>query len=77
MAQRRLARSACHRVKVRGETIRRRWRKWPLGSSRGQREQGRPVRPGRPRSWDVALEDGDLMAQDEDLGAFGMVGAGE
>jgi hypothetical protein len=43
----------------------------------GQRRQDRPVAPRRPRGSDMALEYGDLVAQDEDLGVFGAVGAGE
>ena len=43
----------------------------------GQRGQDRPVGPRQPRRPDVALEHGDLMAQDEDLGVFSPVGPGE
>jgi hypothetical protein len=39
--------------------------------------QDRPVSPGQPRCADLALEHGDLMTQDEDLGVFGAVGSGE
>ncbi len=43
----------------------------------GQRGQDRPVSPAQPRSFGLTLEDGDLVAQDEDLGVLGAVGAGE
>ena len=49
----------------------------PAGQSPGQRGQDRPVGPGQPRPFDLALEDGNLVAQDEDLGVLGAVGAGE
>jgi hypothetical protein len=49
----------------------------PTGQKPGQRGQDRPVRPGQPRRPDLALEHGDLVAQEEDLGIFGPVGAGE
>lgn len=41
-----------------------------------QRGQDRPVRPRQSRCLDLALERGDLMAQDEDLGILGAVGTG-
>ena len=47
------------------------------GQQPGQRGQDRPVSPRQPRCLDLALEHGDLMAQDEDLGVLGTVGAGE
>ena len=47
------------------------------GQQPGQRGQDRPVGPGQPRCPDLALEHGDLVAQDEDLGVLGAVGAGE
>ena len=47
------------------------------GQQPGQRGQDRPVRPGQPRGPDLALEHGDLVAQEEDLGVLGPVGAGE
>ena len=43
----------------------------------GQRGQDRPVGPRQPRDLDLALEHGDLMAQDQDLGVLGPVGPGE
>ena len=36
-----------------------------------------PGRPGQPRCPDLALEHGDLVPQEEDLGILGPVGAGE
>jgi hypothetical protein len=36
-----------------------------------QRGQERPVSPGQPRRSSLALENGDLVAQDKDLGLFG------
>jgi len=47
------------------------------GQEPGQRSQDRPVGPGQPRCLCLALEHGDLVAQDEDLGVFGVVGAGK
>jgi hypothetical protein len=47
------------------------------GQQPGRRDQDRTVRPGQPRGLDLALEDGDLMTQEEDLGVLGAVGAGE
>jgi hypothetical protein len=49
----------------------------PAGPQPGQRGQDRPVGPGQPRPFDLALQDGNLVAQDEDLGVLGAVGAGE
>jgi hypothetical protein len=46
---------------------------WELG----QRGQDRPVSPRQPRHPGIALEHGDLVAQDEDLGVLSPVGAGE
>jgi len=57
--------------------IRRNWRRCPLGSNPGQRGQDRPVGPREPRCPGLALEHGDLVAQDEDLGVLGAVGPGE
>jgi hypothetical protein len=45
------------------------------GQQPGQRGHDRLVGPGRPWGLDLALEDGDLMAQYEDLGVLGAVGA--
>jgi hypothetical protein len=42
-----------------------------------QRSQDRPVSPRQAGSLDLALEDGDLMTQDQDLGVLGTVGPGE
>src|SRR5271169_484045 len=47
------------------------------GQQPGQRRQDRPVGPGQSRCPDLALEYGDLVAQEEDLGVFGAVEAGE
>ena len=47
------------------------------GQQPGQRGQDRPVSPRQPRCQGMALEDGDLMAQDGDLGVLGTVGPGE
>jgi hypothetical protein len=49
----------------------------PAGQQSGQRGQDRPVSPRQFRCLDLALENGDLVAQDEDLGVLGAVGAGE
>ena len=46
-----------------GETIRRRWRRCPPGSSRGQRGQDRRVGPGQRRCPGLSLEHGDLVAR--------------
>jgi len=42
-----------------------------------QRRQDRPVSPRQARSLDLTLQHGNLMAQDEDLGVLGTVGACE
>ena len=42
-----------------------------------QRGQDRPVGPGQPRGLDLALEHDHLLAQYQDLGVLGTVGAGE
>ena len=47
------------------------------GQQPGQRGQDRPVGPGQPRSLDLALENGDLVPQDQDLGVLGVIGPGE
>ena len=47
------------------------------GQQPGQRGQDRPVSPGQPRCSSMALENGELVAQDEDLRVLGAVGAGE
>jgi hypothetical protein len=47
------------------------------GQQPGERGQYRPISPGQPRGFDLALEHGDLMAQDQDLGILGTVGAGK
>jgi hypothetical protein len=47
------------------------------GQHPGQRSHDRPVGPGQPRCPDVALEHGDLVAQEEDLGILDAAGAGE
>jgi hypothetical protein len=43
----------------------------------GQRGQHRPAGPRQPRGLDLALEHGDLMAQDQDPGVLGAAGPGE
>ena len=43
----------------------------------GQRGQDRPIGPGQLRRPGLALEHGDLVAQDEDLGVLGTVGPGK
>jgi hypothetical protein len=47
------------------------------GQQPGQRDQDRPVSPRQPRRLDLALEHGELVAQEQDLGVLGAVGAGE
>jgi hypothetical protein len=47
------------------------------GQRPGRRGQGRSVGPRQPRRLDLALEHGDLVAQDKDLGVLGAVGPGE
>jgi hypothetical protein len=47
------------------------------GQQPGQRGQHRPVGPRQPRVLDLALEHGQLMAQDEDFGVLGAVRPGE
>jgi hypothetical protein len=47
------------------------------GQQPGQRGQHRAVCPGQPRGLDLPLEHGDLVAQDQDLGVLGTVGAGK
>ncbi len=47
------------------------------GQQPGQRGQDRRVSLGQPRFLHLAPEDGSLVAQDEDLGILGAVGAGE
>jgi hypothetical protein len=43
----------------------------------GQRGHHRPVGPRQPRGHDLALQHGDLVAQDEDLGVLGPVRPGQ
>jgi hypothetical protein len=43
----------------------------------GQRGQDRLIGPGQLRRPGLALEHGDLVAQDEDLGVLGTIGPGE
>jgi hypothetical protein len=43
------------------------------GQQPGQRGQDRSIGPGQSRSSNLALEHGDLMPQDQDLGVFGAV----
>jgi hypothetical protein len=47
------------------------------GQQAGRRGHDCPVGPGQPWGLDLALEHGDLMAHDEDLGVLGAVGAGQ
>jgi hypothetical protein len=47
------------------------------GQQPGQRGQDGAVGPGQLRRSALALEYGDLVAQEEDLGVLGPVGAGE
>ena len=47
------------------------------GQQPGQPSQDRPVSPGQPRCSSMTLENGDLVAQDEDLGVLGTIGPGE
>jgi hypothetical protein len=64
--------SACQRSTVRGETIRRGW--LPLaGDQPGQRGQDGAAGPGGFWVFGVALEHGDLVAQDQNLGVFGQL----
>ena len=46
------------------------------GQQPGQRGQDRPVSPRQPRFLHLALEDGNLVAQDEDPGILGTVRTG-
>jgi hypothetical protein len=57
--------------------IRRRRRRWPLGSSRASAAQDRAIGPGQLRRPGLALEHGELVAQQEDLGVLGPVGTGK
>ena len=47
------------------------------GQQAGQRGQDRPVGAGQPRHLHLALKDGNLVAQGEDLGVLGVAGTGE
>jgi hypothetical protein len=47
------------------------------GQEPGQCDQDRPVGPGQLWSLHLALEDGDLMAQGQDLGVLGAPGSDE
>jgi len=49
----------------------------PSGKQPGQGGQHRPVGPRQPRGLDLALEHGDLMAQDQDLHVLVAIGAGQ
>jgi hypothetical protein len=44
-----------------------------VGEQPGKRGQDRAVSPGRPGYFDVALEQRDLVAQDQDFGVFGQI----
>jgi hypothetical protein len=45
----------------------------PVGEEPGQCGEDRAVGPGWPGYFDTALQHGDLVAQDQDLGVFGHV----
>ena len=75
--QRLLTRLACQRSTVRGETIKRSWPRWPLGSNRASVARIAGPAPRRFGCLHLPLEHGDLVAQDEDLGVLGTVGACE
>jgi hypothetical protein len=47
------------------------------GQQPGQRGQDRPAGPRQPRDLDPAPDNGNLMAQDQDLGVPGAAAAGE
>lgn len=47
------------------------------GQEPGQRGRDRPVGPGQPRSLGLALEHGDLMAEDQDLDDLDTLRPGE
>ena len=49
----------------------------PAGQQPGQCSKHRPVGPRQPRGLDLPLEDGDLVAQNQDLGILGPIGPGE
>jgi hypothetical protein len=63
----------CQRSNVHGETIRRSWLRCLLRISRASAD--RIARPAQEDSGciDVALEHGDLVAQDQNLGVFGQL----
>ena len=46
------------------------------GQQPGQRGQDRPVGPGQLRRLDLALQDGNLVTQEEDLGIFSPIAGG-
>ena len=75
-AQRRFTRSACQRSRVRGDD-QVQLAEVAAWQQPGQRGQDRPVGPGQLRRPGLALEHGDLVAQEEDLGVLGPVGAGK
>jgi len=47
------------------------------GHQPGQRGHDCPVGPRQPRCLDLPLEDGDLVAQNQDLSVLGAIGPGE
>ncbi len=47
------------------------------GQRPGKGGQDRPVGPGQPGRSDLALQDGELVAQHQDLGVPGIVGPGQ
>ena len=61
-AQRRLTRSACQRSQSTRGHDQAQLAKVPAGQQPGQHGQDRPIGPGQPRSPDLALKHGDLLA---------------
>jgi hypothetical protein len=49
----------------------------PGGQQPGQRGQDRPLGPRQPRSLDLPLKHGNLLAQDQDLRVLGALGPGQ
>ena len=75
--QRFLTRSACQRkYRPRGDDQAQLPEAAP-GQQPGQRGQDRSLDPRQLRRLDLALEDGNLMTQEQDLGIFGPIGASE
>ena len=76
-AQRRLTRPACQRSRGARGDDQAQLAEMAARQQPGQRGQYRPVGPGQLRRPGLALEYGDLVAQEEDLGVLGPVGAGK